>query len=556
MSTRTIKKGIIPYIVCGGLFVLAGVLQYIDNEVSIFWDKLCSLAVNLIFFLLIFIWGNSAKNRIVQKSTRRLLIAVAGLMFSWLLLRYVKYYFFASYDTASRYLWYMYYIPQCLAPPLAWIAAMGLTRKSSRSVCKCLYLVLVPAVVLISLILTNDFHQTAFAFKENFANFESDYKHGPVYYITMAWLALGMIAAVTTLFLKCSISACKRKIWVPITVFAVCAVVSGLCFAFEVRSYKVPELLCFTFIAIFESCVRIGLIPSNENYEKYFAASTVSSVITDEELKPVFRTAKLTETDREMYERAKAEGAILLDKNTRLSAKDISGGSVFYAESLTAINELLGELSVVNEELTEESELIAYENDLKERKAKTEEKNRLYSRIFEIVSASLGEVNALVDGIDETSADFEKNLRLACVYLAYVKRRSNLEMLASRNERIDVNEIVLSVKESLGCLTDCGITTSFVGQASGEYNAKVCVLLYEFFEACVRKAMPALSGVIVKLSSGNGKIALRAVVTDASDSVKDFPEDEIKRLNGKVTVTAEDDSLYETLTFETGGERL
>lgn len=130
MRTRTIKKEIIPYIVCAGLFALAGILQYIDNEVTIFWDKLLSLVINLIFFLLIFIWGNSAKNRIVEKSTRRLLITVATLMFMWLLLRYVKYYFFASYETASRYLWYLYYIPQCLVPPLAWIAAMGLTRKS------------------------------------------------------------------------------------------------------------------------------------------------------------------------------------------------------------------------------------------------------------------------------------------------------------------------------------------------------------------------------------------------------------------------------------------
>ena len=82
MRTRTIKKEIIPYIVCCGLFALAGVLQYIDNEVTIFWDKLLSLVINMIFFLLIFIWGNSAKNRIVEKSTRRLLITVATLMFT------------------------------------------------------------------------------------------------------------------------------------------------------------------------------------------------------------------------------------------------------------------------------------------------------------------------------------------------------------------------------------------------------------------------------------------------------------------------------------------
>ena len=31
MRTRTIKKEIIPYIVCAGLFALAGILQYIDK---------------------------------------------------------------------------------------------------------------------------------------------------------------------------------------------------------------------------------------------------------------------------------------------------------------------------------------------------------------------------------------------------------------------------------------------------------------------------------------------------------------------------------------------
>ena len=56
-------------------------------------------------------------------------------------------------------------------------------------------------------------------------------------------------------------------------------------------------------------------------------------------------------------------------------------------------------------------------------------------------------------------------------------------------------------------------------------------------------------------SAGNGKIALRAVVTDAAGSAKDFIGGEIKKCNGKVTVAAEDDSLYETLTFETGGEK-
>ena len=98
-------------------FFLAGVLQYVDNDLTIFWDKLCSLVVNLIFFLLIFIWGISVKNRIIKKSTRKLLIIIAVLIFMWLFIRYVKYYFFESSETISRYLWYLYYIPQGGALP-------------------------------------------------------------------------------------------------------------------------------------------------------------------------------------------------------------------------------------------------------------------------------------------------------------------------------------------------------------------------------------------------------------------------------------------------------
>ena len=380
MRTRTIKKSIIPYIVCAGLFALAGVLQYIDNDLPLFWDKACALIANLIFFLLIFVWGYSVKSRIVQDSTRRLLIAVAALMFVWLLLRYVKYHFFMPYDTASRYLWYLYYVPQCFVPPLTLIAALGLTGKSNRAMSKYVYLLLVPAFIFVILILTNDLHQKAFEFGENFRNFESAYEHGALYYATMVWICGVMTAVVVTLFVKCSISACRQKIWIPIAVAALCTVAGTLCFLFATRSYKVPELFIFSYILIMESCVRIGLVPSNENYEKFFASSAVSSVITDENLRPVFRTAALAETDIAPYERAKAEGTVLLDDNTRLSCKRISGGNVFYAENLSAINELLGKLSVVNETLTEEGDLIAYENELKERAGRDKRIYRAHGR--------------------------------------------------------------------------------------------------------------------------------------------------------------------------------
>lgn len=179
-------------------------------------------------------------------------------MFVWLLLRYVKYHFFMPYDTASRYLWYLYYVPQCFVPPLTLIAALGLTGKSNRAMSKYVYLLLVPAFILVILILTNDLHQTAFVFGKNFENFEEVYDHGALYYVTMVWIGGVMAAVVVTLFVKCSISACRQKVWVPIAVAALCTLAGTLCFMFATRSYKVPELFIFSYILIITANVPTG----------------------------------------------------------------------------------------------------------------------------------------------------------------------------------------------------------------------------------------------------------------------------------------------------------
>lgn len=547
------KKRITVFAVCAFFFILAGVLQYIDKDLPMFQSRICSHFVTIIFLLLIFVWVCSVKARIVQKPTMDQLIAIAVLLFSWLFLRCVKYDFCVKNGTASRYMWYLYYVPQCLVPPIAFVAALGLTRQGNRTN-KWVNLIFIPAIILIVLVLTNDLHQAAFRFKPNFENFSSDYTHGVVYYLAIAWIVSVTLAAVATLMLKCRISACRKRVWIPVLVFTVCTLACVLCFLFETESYKVPELLSFSFILIFESCIWIGLIPSNENYAEYFGSSVVASVITDENFNLVFRTAKAPQASRQQYETAKAEGRTFLDEDTCFSHKAISGGSVFFAENLSAVNELLRELSAVGEMLSEESELIAYENELKERKIKIERKNRLYDGILAIVSDELGTVKNLVESINENAPNYERNLRFACVYLAYIKRRSNLEIVSSLSQDLDVAEILLSLKESLGYLSECGVTVSLIDNVSGKYNAEICVLLYEFFEACIKRALPSLSGVIVKLYASHGKIALRTVFTDAAKSAADFKSEKVRRLNGKISVIKEDDCLYQTLTFTTGGE--
>lgn len=281
-SRKTIETAIFMFFI-----VLAGFLQYYDISLLPFYARTFSYLANTIFLILIFIWGKSIRQRIIQKGIRRKLVIIAVLLFFWLFIRFIKYNVFSRKDTISRYLWYMYYIPQCLVPPISLIAMMELTRKKKENLSKLIYLILIPAFVLILLILTNDFHQLAFAFKATEENSVVEYTHRIIFYLAIAWIIIMTFLSLVTLILKCSISVCKRKIWIPLLVFLITTIACTLCFIFATQSYKIPELLSFSFILLIETYIRIGLIPSNDNYLTYSKIFSMPFVITDKKLNPV-----------------------------------------------------------------------------------------------------------------------------------------------------------------------------------------------------------------------------------------------------------------------------
>ena len=75
---------------------------------------LCFLLTNLIYIGLAMAWGFSISRRILHRNDRRWLLLGCAMAVLWLFLRAVKYRFFSD-DTITRYLWYLYYVPQILS---------------------------------------------------------------------------------------------------------------------------------------------------------------------------------------------------------------------------------------------------------------------------------------------------------------------------------------------------------------------------------------------------------------------------------------------------------
>ncbi|MGN1041956.1 MAG: hypothetical protein ACI4SK_00580, partial [Christensenellales bacterium] len=234
-----------------------------------------------------------------------------------------------------------------------------------------------------------------------------------------------------------------------------------------------------------------------------------------------------------------------------LRAKAIRGGEVFWTEDYSLINKINENLSEINETLSEEIDLIAAENKLKEQRSKIEEQNNLYEGIFAVFRPHLKKIKKCFSKA-ESEEEKEKALRLAVVYGVYLKRRSNLAMLA-KNGRAQLSELLYAMRESTDALSFYGAAASVVFEGDGAYPIERLVFLYEFFEDCIESALPDLSACLVRLSGKNGLLQCRVALDNVSESVSEsWRSRECEKLGATVSLQQQDETLYATLSF---GER-
>ena len=263
-----------------GLFILAGVFRQLDRVTAPLPSAACFLLTNLIYIGLAMGWGFSISRRILHRNDRRWLLLGCAMTVLWLFLRTVKYRFFSG-DTVTRHLWYLYYVPQILAPLFSLFAALQLGRREDAAFSRRWYLLFIPAALLIDGILSNDLHQMAFRSTPGAATLEADYTHGWIYYFAMTWTVSLLLTTGIVVCCKCRVSDCRQIAYVPLCVFLGGFALCALSFANIYTFHKMPECFCLTFAAFWESCLQVGLLPTNGHYRYFFSESTVAAHIVD-----------------------------------------------------------------------------------------------------------------------------------------------------------------------------------------------------------------------------------------------------------------------------------
>ena len=527
-----------------GLFILAGVFRQIDYEIPPLPAAVCFMLTNLIYIGLAMAWGFSISSRILHRNVRRYLLLGCAMAVMWMFLRAVKYRFFLTDPDIMRHLWYLYYVPQILAPLFSLFAALELGRRDGDAISARWHLLFIPAALLICGVLTNDLHQMAFRAAPGAATLEADYTHGWLYFLVMAWTIALLLITGTIIYRKCRVFESRKYAWVPLSVFLGGFALCALSFANIYTFHKMPECFCLTFAALWESCLQVGLLTTNGHYRYFFSESTVAAQIVDGQGHPVYRSKNAPALSPDQLAAA-AQEAILLDANTRLQSAPIQDGRVYWVEDISRINRIREQLAEINAQLSEENELIQAENALKRQRAQIEEKNRLMDAMTGLVQPQLQQINRLLEN------GGAKNLKSVCLLGAYVKRRVNLALICEKKAAVPVEELTHCIRESLTYLTQYGAVCALHQEGSGDVDSRAAQLAYDYFEDCLEAALPSLSALMVRVECGE-RFSIRLMMEDAAG----LPDaDKYARL-GQITTDNADGELCVTLSFSQGGECL
>lgn len=431
-------------------------------------------------------WALTIQKRILQKNIRKILQIGAFLLGALFTMQLCQVEFFPGNAYVREIMHCGYHVCFMIVSQLALMAALCVGRDEQERPLRLANFLWIPQALCCIVILTNPLHQQMFAFSD----MESGvYTYRWFYYLTIICEIVFCFATFLILLYRCRVSAVRKRWFVPaffisfgVALMVLYLICDGPPTIFGVELYHMQEAFSFLFISSFESMIRIGLIPSNTNYEEFFYRSDINAVIYNDRHTELYTSLGY----REFHE-----------ENNRVCTKSIRGGTVLWLEDVGAIYRLNDELQRATEEVEEENDLISQENDLRMERIGYETRNRLYDRIAMIVRPQSGVIDTLLSDPDENN--FKDNMRYAVVLGAYIKRIGNLLLIADAQEKISTAELALSISESFEYLRLSGYACDLKQDTDGDVPSDAITAAYRLFEHVIEASYDQMNACFVTI---------------------------------------------------------
>ena len=531
----TDKRGILriaaAFLICG---VLNALLYNLD-----FFDCISQLLCGAVVIM----WAVSVSRRVTDRRLCRLLLLIATFCLLLLLLQMVNYSFSQGQPDVRRWCRYAYQIPRMVIALLAFglsdCICSGQAQKPGA-----FYLFLWGTGILQMVIaLTNDFHFLMLRYPDG-PQYYDRVELGFLYFVYVTSFGLLLAAAIFRI-LKAQRTEKIGTGWLlstaPVLLFIAFLILEGLGKSPSVggnRIWRTGETFCFCMIAFLEMLIDAGLIPANTAYGKLFSLAELSAVILDNDGNMKYRSAGLAYPFPQ-------NGGIQVMRHA------ISGGQIVWAVDIAPLQAINSELEETARQISARNEYLSAEAKIKEEKTELETRNRIYDNITRIVRPQVDLITAM---LDEPDRPFDEQLKTIAVFAAYIKRRSNMELLAE-NGSILFEELVLAVSESQLYLRLKGIRAAVSSSGSGLCPAGLIIAVYEQMEAVLEDCVDTLTDLMVFLRKAGPDITMRMMLKAASVTVPYAGTADVSHGCTKtMSVTKDGEDIILTYIFRKGGE--
>lgn len=485
-------------------------------------------------------------------------------LLSWMallliLLRGVKYSAFSEVGVLARHTWYLYYVPMLLIPLLLFYISLLVSPGEKRRISGVWRAALALTVVFIALVLTNDLHQLVFGFRPDYADWDSDYTHGWLFYAVTVWQYALYLAGIVILVLKCRVGSAKRLAWIILFPFAIGMTMNVLLFTDRMprlngsHPVEFPEALICTAAVVLECCFQLGLIPTNADYGRMFRLCSISAQITDQGGRAVYSSRSAHPLTREQLA---LENGARIGAHTVLHRMPLPGGFGFWQDDMTELDRLNDELTEAKEELAQEAELIRLRSELKEKQAKLEQRTLVYDTIARRIHRQSQSISHLArQGRLSSDAAVKEECRRRITLLgAYIKRYANLTLLAQERSGIEAGELALSVSEVLRYLNLCGVPGELLADAEGVAPARAALAVFETFGTLLEANLAELRGVFVNISDKKKSVVVKLTLEHLAAPLSAECAALLSSAGVAVDAQREDGVSYLCLTLPKGGE--
>ena len=455
-----------------------------------------------LYLLLFTLWGFSLDRRIIQRQTLHCLRLTAALMLLWLILRTLKYSVVTDL-TAGRYIWYLYYLPM-LFLPLLWVyIALSMGKSEDYRLSRGIGMLSIIPAVLFLLVITNDLHQQVFAFKSGVPGLpvSGTYSYRPLYFICLGWMVGCMAFSLVCLFRKIRIPSGERKRITPF-VLGCATLLYGILYLSGIPAVRwwfgdMNVMFCLLYAAIYESCIRCRMIPSNTGYVELFEATTLAACIADRSGRIVLRSCAAGEDMTCPQEGQR----IVRPDGMRISSAPISGGYAVWQDNVRQLAELRTRLNANKEEMERNKKKLKDAYLVQKSLHELTEKNRIYNELEAKHSRQTAQMRQMLARCESAGPAERRSLLKKVLLLGtYIKRSANLYFLSSEYQWLPQQELRLTVDEAVRALTACGTECGVIYRTTEPMRASEVVRLFDLLEIVAETTVDDLRSLFISVS--------------------------------------------------------